>query len=73
MLGNHTVAIVKGEESYELLEKSCSKIFMQVNNLIKDKEITVNDIKIPIELYMGGDYKVEAITFHLKNIYNNMV
>ena len=58
MLGNHTVAIIKGQESCELLQKACSNIFKQVNQLIKDKEIAVNDSKIPVEIYMGGDYKV---------------
>ena len=57
MLGSHTVAIIKGQESYEL-EKACSNILKQVNQLIKDKEIAVNDRKIPVELYMGGDYKI---------------
>ena len=63
MLGNHTVAIIKGQESYELLAKSCSKIFKQVNNLIKEKEITVNGMKIPVEIYMGGDHKVTIVKF----------
>ena len=57
-IGNHTVAIIKGQESYELLERSCSKIFTQVNSLVEKKTVTVNGAKIPVELYLGGNYKV---------------
>ncbi len=58
IIGNHSVAIIKGQECYELLERSCSKIFKQVNSLVENKTVTVNGAKIPVELYLGGDYKV---------------
>ncbi len=61
VLGHHTVAIIKGQESYELLERSCSKIFKQVNILVKNKTVTVNGTNIPAEVYLGGDYKVNIM------------
>ena len=61
ILGHHTIAIIKGHESYELLEKSCSKICKQVNSLIKEKKINVNNMDIPVEIYLGGDYKVNLM------------
>jgi hypothetical protein len=61
MLGHHTVAIIKGHESYELLERSCSKIFKQINILVRNKTVTVNGTNIPVEVYLGGDYKVNII------------
>lgn len=57
-IGNHTIAIIKGHESYELLKTSCSTIFEQVNKLVDEKKIEVNGISIPVEVYLGGDYKV---------------
>ena len=58
VIGNHTVAIIKGKESYDLLKGSCSSVFNQVNDLVKTKQIMVNGINIPVEMYLGGDYKV---------------
>lgn len=56
--GNHTVAIIKGHKSYELLQKSCSKVLSQVNKLVESKKITMDGKDIPVEVYVGGDYKV---------------
>ncbi len=61
MLGHHTVAIIKGQESYELLERSCCKIFKQVNILVKNKTVTVNGTNIIAEVYVGRDYKVNIL------------
>ncbi|CAB4013607.1 Hypothetical predicted protein, partial [Paramuricea clavata] len=63
---NHTIAIIKGHESYELLKSSCSTIFEQVNKLVKDKSIEVNGISIPVELYLGGDYKFLLLMMGMK-------
>ena len=63
-LGNHTVAIIKGSESYEILQTSCARIFKDVNKIVKDRLIEVDGENIPVEMYLGGDYKV-----HLKQKY----
>ena len=68
LLGHHTVAIIKGQESYELFERSCSKIFKQVNMLVKNKTIIVNGTEIPVEVYLGGDYKVNIIEHSIFSI-----
>lgn len=60
------MAIIKGHESYELLQRSCSSIFGQVNKLIEGKRITINGTSIPVEVYLGGDYKVNRSTMLLK-------
>ncbi|XP_020911538.2 uncharacterized protein LOC110249299 [Exaiptasia diaphana] len=66
--GNHTVAVIKGAESYELLETSCSDIFQDVNKLIKEKYIKIDgcDDPIEIEICMGGDYKFLLLIMGLK-------
>lgn len=57
-LGNHTVAVIKGAESYELLQTSCSDVFRDVKKLIKEKVINIDGQNIEVEICMGGDYKV---------------
>ena len=58
--GNHTIAIIKGKESYQLLQTSCAKIFADVNKLVRDgvHVVEVNGQDIPVEMFLGGDYKV---------------
>ena len=62
------MAIIKGQESYKLLERSCSEIFKPVNMLVKNKTITVNGTEIPVEVYLGGDYKVNIIEHSIFSI-----
>ena len=57
-IGNHTIAIIKGQETYDLLKSSCSAIFDQVNKLVEGKKVDLNDTEVPVEVYLGGDYKV---------------
>jgi hypothetical protein len=59
--GNHSIAIIKGQESYELLQTSCAAIFKQVNVLVKEKKISIDEKDIPLEMFLGGDYKVSFI------------
>ena len=56
--GSHTIGIVKGQESYDLLKNSFSDIFSTVNYIIKQEKIRVDDIDVPVEIFFGGDYKV---------------
>jgi hypothetical protein len=56
--GNHTVAVIKGQESYELLQTSCSSIFRDINSLVDSKKVTIDGKDIPVEVYLGDDYKV---------------
>lgn len=56
--GNHTVAVIKGKESYELLQTSCARIFADVNRIVKDGKIEVDGKEIAIDMHLGGDNKV---------------
>ena len=56
--GNHTIAVIKGQESYELVQESCSSLLRSVNKLLESKKVTFNGKDIPVEIYLGGDYKV---------------
>ena len=51
--GTHTVAVIKGKEEYDVLRQSCADMFDSINKIIKDGGIE----NIPIEFFLGGDYK----------------
>ena len=54
-----TVAVIKGHEDYDILKRSCSKIFDDINKLIRAGVIKIKDKDVPIEIFLGGDYKVQ--------------
>ena len=56
--GNHTVAVIKGHESYDLLKSSGKDVFSYINKLIDDGNICIDGKEIPTNIYLGGDYKV---------------
>ncbi|XP_028516288.1 uncharacterized protein LOC114575505 [Exaiptasia diaphana] len=64
--GNYTLAVVKGEESYDLLKSSFKDLFHAINNIIKEKKVRVNDIDIPVEIFLGGDYKFLLLIMGMK-------
>ena len=53
---NHTVAVIKGHETYDLLKSSCKDVFGYINQLLD--EITTDGKDIPVGIFLGGDYKV---------------
>ncbi|XP_031555876.1 uncharacterized protein LOC116292664 [Actinia tenebrosa] len=55
--GNHTVALVVGNEDYQQLKVSLANVTRDVNNLIKEGSITVEERKFNLEFFLGGDYK----------------
>ena len=56
--GNHTVAVIKGKESYDLLQTSRAKLLADVNRVVKEGVIDVDGNEVPVEMCLGGDYKV---------------
>ena len=54
---HHTVAVVKGQESYELYKTSFTNVFVSINSLFSSKSVEVNGEKIQVNVCMGGDYK----------------
>ena len=66
VLGNHTVAVVKGKEDYETLKASLSNVIRDANSLIDDGYMIIDGRKVSLEFFLGGYYKVivelQAIT-----------
>ena len=56
--GTHTVAIVNGAEKYETIAESFADVFRDVNEVIEDGHITIEEEKVPVEIFLSGDYKV---------------
>lgn len=55
--GNRTIGIVSGPEKYETLKVSFAEIINDINNVIRNGKLQVNDKEIPVEVFLGGDYK----------------
>ena len=56
--GNHTISVVKCKEDYENLRASLQNVIREVNFLSKEKVLEVDGKHMKIQLYLGGDYKV---------------
>ena len=59
--GNDAVAVIKGHESSKVLQSSCSAIFHQVNNVIDKGKVSVEGKDIPVDVFLGGEYKVNNL------------
>ena len=55
--GNHTVAVVKGIEDYHTLKKCFQNVFSDINEIVMEKKIDVDGVRVNLELFLGGDYK----------------
>ena len=58
LVENHVVAVIKGKESYEILQSSCSKIFKDINKIVENGFVEIEDDQVAVEMFVGGDYKV---------------
>lgn len=58
--GNHTVAVVKGKESHEIIQTSCARIFSDVNRIVESGFVSIGEKHVPVEMFLGGDYKVNS-------------
>ena len=56
--GNHTVAVIKGHDNYDLLKTSCKDAFVYVNKFIVEGKVSIDGKDIQVEILLGGDYKV---------------
>lgn len=55
--GNRTIAIVQGSEDFTTITKSFNEVFQEINDAQEEGFIKVEDMNVPVELYLGGDYK----------------
>ena len=58
LTGNRTIAVVKGSEDYTTIAESFQDVFQEINEVEEVGFVKVGDNQIPVELFLGGDYKV---------------
>lgn len=63
---NHTIAVVKGKEEYQLLKTSLANVINEETSVCREGAVEVKGKKVKIQLYLGGDYKVKSSWYHLK-------
>ena len=63
--GNRTVAVDNGPEDYDTIHDSLDKLLNEINELIATKFVEVDGVKCPIDIFLGGDYKILLITMGL--------
>ena len=59
--GNRTIAIVQGSEDYTTIAESFNEVFQEINDVQEKGLIRVEDMNVPVELYLSGDCKVSCL------------
>ena len=50
--------MIKGHESYDLMRHSLADLFNSINKIIREGKVTIDECDIPVDILLGGDYKV---------------
>jgi len=66
-LDQNVICIVNCKESFDHLKDACKPVFDEINELIKKREITVNQNVYPLQCVFGGDMKFLQIILGLGN------
>ena len=66
--GNRTIAVVQGSEDYTTIAESFNEVFQEINDVQEEGFIKVEDVNVPVELYLGGDYKVSCLLCVLNTV-----
>lgn len=57
---------MSGGESYEALKTSFKETWDEINQILDEGEIEIEpDAKVPIEMFLGGDYKINILLFKI--------
>ena len=60
--GTITVAVLVGDECYESIKMAFGDVIIEINSVIDEGHVELeNGKKIPVEIFLGGDYKVRRI------------
>ena len=69
-VGNHTIATVRGKESYALFSEAFKELFKEINSLHNKGTVTADGMTYKVDIYFAADYKVNVLTYHVKIPYN---
>lgn len=56
--GTHVLALIQGEEKYELFKNGLASVIDDVNSMMKQRKVTINDHDYDLKFIVGGDCKV---------------
>ena len=69
--GNHTIAVVKGKEDYDLLRECFADVFRDINEVVTEKKIDLDGETVNLEFFLGGDYKFILLMMGLSGASSN--
>jgi hypothetical protein len=56
--GNHTIAVVKGKEDYDLLRECFADVFRDINEVVTEKKIDLDGETVNLEFFLGGGLQI---------------
>jgi hypothetical protein len=69
--GNHTIAVVKGKESYDVLKHCFRDVFNDINDMLREKKLDLGEDTVNLEFFLGGDYKFILLMMGLSGATSN--
>ena len=57
--------MVQGSEDYATMAESFQEVFDEINEVQEEGFVTLEQENIPVELFLGGDYKVSSTFIHV--------
>lgn len=69
--GNRTIAVLNGHEDYNTLKESLRDVFVEINTMIHEGQLSVGDSTVNTEFFLGGDYKFLLLLLGLKGATSN--
>ena len=69
--GNHTIAVVKGKEDYDVLKHCFRDVFNDINDMLREKKLDLGEDTVNLEFFLGGDYKFILLMMGLSGATSN--
>ena len=66
-VGNHSIAVIKGAESYESLQ-SFKPVLDTINKLVRQGNVSIKGKAYSLEFFLGGDYKVVHLDYTCSDV-----
>ncbi|KAK3741541.1 hypothetical protein QZH41_002925 [Actinostola sp. cb2023] len=60
-IGTHTIAAIKTADDYSKLNASFGNVIKDVNSPIEQGSLEIDNVKVNLEFFLGGDYKLQQI------------
>lgn len=58
LTGNHTFAVIRGNEDYDRMKNGFEPVLIEINHLVDVRMIEVDGTIYELNVVLGGDYKV---------------